>query len=76
MDLWREFGWTVLLVTHDIDEAIFMADRVLILSHRPSRVLRTVTVDLDRPRDQVETRALPEFQQYRKEIFGLIGTAG
>ncbi|MGW0950202.1 ABC transporter ATP-binding protein [Streptomyces sp. NPDC002623] len=76
LDLWREFGWTVLLVTHDIDEAIFMADRVLVLSRRPSRVLRTVTVDLDRPRDQVETRALPEFQQYRKEIFGLIGTAG
>jgi NitT/TauT family transport system ATP-binding protein len=76
LDLWQEFGWTVLLVTHDIDEAIFMADRVLVLSRRPSRVLRTVTVGLDRPRDQIETRARPEFQQYRKEIISLIGGAG
>jgi NitT/TauT family transport system ATP-binding protein len=76
LDLWREFGWTVLLVTHDIDEAIFMADRVLVLSRRPSRVLRTVSVGLDRPRDQIETRARPEFQQYRKEIISLIGLAG
>jgi NitT/TauT family transport system ATP-binding protein len=73
LDLWREFGWTVLLVTHDIDEAIFMADRVLVLSKRPSRVLREVPVSLDRPRDQIETRARPEFQQYRKEIISLIG---
>jgi NitT/TauT family transport system ATP-binding protein len=76
LDLWREFGWTVLLVTHDIDEAIFMADRVLVLSKRPSRVLRTVPVTLDRPRDQIETRARPEFQQYRKEIISLIGAGG
>jgi NitT/TauT family transport system ATP-binding protein len=75
LDLWAEFGWTVLLVTHDIDEAIFMADRVLVLSKRPSRVLREVTVSLDRPRDQIETRARPEFQQYRKEISSLIGAS-
>ena len=73
LGLWREFGWTVLLVTHDIDEAIFMADRVLVLSRRPSRVLREVPVSLERPRDQIETRARPEFQQYRKEIISLIG---
>ena len=73
LDLWREFRWTVLLVTHDIDEAIFLADRVLVLSRRPSRVLREVPVPLDRPRDQIETRARPEFQQYRKEIISLIG---
>ncbi|WP_436530760.1 ABC transporter ATP-binding protein [Actinoplanes sp. HUAS TT8] len=68
-----ELGLTVLLITHDIDEAIFMADRVLVLSGRPSRVLREVPVDLDRPRDEVETRALPLFQDYRREIHGLIG---
>jgi NitT/TauT family transport system ATP-binding protein len=76
LDLWREFGWTVLFVTHDIDEAIFMADRVLVLSRRPSRILRAVTVALDRPRDQIETRARPEFQQYRKDITSLIGLTG
>jgi len=76
LDLWRELGWTVVLVTHDIDEAIFMGDRVLVLSRRPSRIVRSVTIELDRPRDQIETHARPEFQRYRKEILGLIGVAG
>jgi NitT/TauT family transport system ATP-binding protein len=53
-----------------------MADRVLVLSRRPSRILQAVTVALDRPRDQIETRARPEFQQYRKDITSLIGLAG
>ncbi len=70
-----ELGLTVLLITHDIDEAIFMADRVLVLSARPSRVLREVPIDLDRPRDEVETRALPLFQDYRRAIHRLIGSS-
>jgi NitT/TauT family transport system ATP-binding protein len=72
LDLWQEYGWTVLLVTHDIDEAVFLADRVLVLSQRPSRILEEVTIDLPRPRDQIETRALPEFQEYRKHVMRLI----
>jgi NitT/TauT family transport system ATP-binding protein len=68
-----ELGLTVLLITHDIDEAIFMADRVLVLSARPSRVLREVPIALARPRDEVETRALPLFQDYRRELHHLIG---
>ncbi|GAA2847502.1 ABC transporter [Actinoplanes cyaneus] len=71
-----ELGLTVLLITHDIDEAILMADRVLVLSARPSRVLREVPIDLDRPRDEVETRALPLFQDYRREIHRVIANPG
>ncbi len=73
LDLWSEAGWTGLLVTHDIDEAIFMADRVLVLSSRPSRILESIPIELDRPRDQLATRASPEFQDYRLHISKLIG---
>ncbi|MEV6342990.1 ABC transporter ATP-binding protein [Actinoplanes sp. NPDC051851] len=71
-----ELRLTVLIITHDIDEAIFMADRVLVLSARPSRVLKELEVDLDRPRDEVETRALPAFQDYRREVHHLIHPGG
>lgn len=73
LDLWKEFGWTVLLVTHDIDEAIFLADRVLVLSQRPSRVVEEISIDLTRPRDHLETKALPAFQEHRRRINELIG---
>jgi NitT/TauT family transport system ATP-binding protein len=73
LDLWAEADWTGLLVTHDIDEAIFMADRVLVLSSRPSRVLENIPITLRRPRDQLATRATPEFQEYRRQISTLIG---
>lgn len=72
LEIFHELELAVLLVTHDIDEAIFMADRVLVLSHRPCRIVSEISVELDRPRDEVETRALPEFQTYRREIHGLI----
>jgi NitT/TauT family transport system ATP-binding protein len=72
LDLWDEYGWTVTLVTHDIDEAVFMADRVLVLTKRPSRIIEEVVIDLPRPRDQIDTRALPEFQDHRRRISRLI----
>ncbi len=73
LDLWADGGWTGLLVTHDIDEAIFMADRVLVLSARPSRVLESIPITLDRPRDQLATRGSAQFQEYRRQISMLIG---
>lgn len=72
LDIWRELGIGCLLVTHDIDEAIYMADRVLVLSHRPTRVVEEIVVDLPRPRDHLSTFALPQFQEYRKRIHQLI----
>ena len=63
---------TCLLVTHDVDEAIYMADRVLVLSNRPTRVIEDIRVSLPRPRDQISTRAAPEFLALRERILTTI----
>ena len=59
------FGITVVFVTHDIDESIYLADRIVVLSHRPTSVKEIVPVTLPRPRDQLATKALPEFARLR-----------
>jgi NitT/TauT family transport system ATP-binding protein len=51
LGVWEEFGITVVFVTHDIDEALFLGDRVLIMSASPGRIIMDMTVDLPRPRD-------------------------
>ena len=71
-----QFGFSTLLVTHDIDEAIFMSDRVLVLSGRPSVILESIEIELPKPRDEVETRALPRFIEYRRKIHAMIRGAG
>ena len=48
--VWAQYGWTVLLVTHDIREAVFLSDRVVVLTPRPATVRTQVHVDLPRPR--------------------------
>jgi len=68
----EQFGVTVVLVTHDIDEAVYMSDRVVILSRPPSTVQETLDVDLPRPRDQIETKALPEFARLRSRVYETI----
>jgi NitT/TauT family transport system ATP-binding protein len=68
----REFGMTVLFVTHDIDEAVYVSDRVVVLSRSPCRVTATLTVDLPRPRDQIESRSAPRFAELRTELFELV----
>jgi NitT/TauT family transport system ATP-binding protein len=71
LDIWAKTGLTVVLVTHDVDEAVFMADRVAMLSHRPASVDRVVATDLPRPRDSVATRELSHFLDLRR---GLLDT--
>lgn len=51
LEIWRKFGITVIFVTHDVDEAVFLADRVLIMSAAPGRVIRDLPIPLARPRD-------------------------
>jgi NitT/TauT family transport system ATP-binding protein len=72
LEVWQRDRKTVLLVTHDIQEAIFMADEILVFSHRPSRMLRRFTVGFPRPRYIEELRSLDEFNAMYDEIWRLL----
>lgn len=69
MDICQEMSISALLVTHDIDEAVYMADRVLVLSTRPAQVVEEIAVDLPRPRDQLNTKELPDFLRLRHRVY-------
>jgi len=66
--LWAETGKTVLFITHSVEEAVLLADRVLVMTARPGRVKATVTVPLGRPRDPTS----PAFNEHRREIERLL----
>ena len=68
LDLWQQQRFTAVLVTHDVDEAVFMADRVAVLSRRPSHIAEVVETDLPRPRDNLTTRELPRFIELRHHL--------
>jgi NitT/TauT family transport system ATP-binding protein len=74
-ELWLRLGVTVLFVTHDIDEAVYLGQRVLVLSNRPTIVLEDVLVDLPAERDQVGTRSLPRFAELRAHVYARIQEA-
>jgi NitT/TauT family transport system ATP-binding protein len=70
------FGMTILLVTHDIDESVYLSDRVLVLSRPPARLVEDLEVRLPRPRHQLRTRELPDFARLRNAVAHLILTGG
>jgi NitT/TauT family transport system ATP-binding protein len=63
---------TVLFVTHDVDEAVYLADRVIVLSQPPARVERIVGITLPKPRDQMETRSDQRFGALRRTVLELV----
>jgi len=70
LDIWGRRLRTVIFVTHNIEEAIFLADRILILSEKPSRIVADFAIDFERPRDQLS----PEFMELRAECARLVST--
>ena len=65
-------GRHVLFVTHDIDEAVYLSDRVVVLTNAPTEVKEIVSVDLPAVRDQIATKELPEFAHLRAHVYRLI----
>lgn len=71
LDIWRKFGTTVVFVTHDVDEAVFLADRVLIMSAAPGRIIEDVRIDLPRPRS-TDMASTPEYVKARQFCLDII----
>jgi ABC-type nitrate/sulfonate/bicarbonate transport system ATPase subunit len=71
LGIWQEFRRTVVLVTHDVEEAIFLADRVYVLSPRPARITGVIDVPFSRPRS-AEDIALPQFVQLKRDLLELV----
>ncbi len=72
LQLREEFAVTVVFVTHDIDEAIYLGDRVIVLTPAPAVVKETVEVDLPKPRDQVRTKEHGRFVELRTDVYRAI----
>ncbi len=70
LDIWRKFETTVVFVTHDVDEAVFLADRVLIMSAAPGKIIEDVTINLPRPRstDMASTDEYVKSRQFCLDI--------
>ena len=71
----KKYDMTIVFVTHDIDEAVYLSDRIIVLSGAPTTVSHNVTVNLPSPRNQLQTKAEPRFAELRSFIFGTIQAA-
>lgn len=72
LEIQRRLGITVLVVTHDIDESVYLADHVIVLSKPPSVVAETIEIDLPHPRNQVTTKEDPRFVELRGHVTRLL----
>lgn len=73
--VWKKLGVTVLFVTHDIDESVYLGERVIILSSSPTVIQEDITIDLPDERDQLNTRSLPRFTELRHHVYEQIQLA-
>ena len=69
--IWSETRVTAIFITHQVDEAIYLSDRVLVMSARPGRIVADISVDLPRPR-QLEIKQTREFVEYEREVIGYL----
>jgi NitT/TauT family transport system ATP-binding protein len=72
LKLWQELRLTIVFVTHDIAESIYLSEEIVVLSHAPSRILTRVAVDVGRPRDQLATRESAQFLAHRRSLYELV----
>jgi NitT/TauT family transport system ATP-binding protein len=70
LDLWTQKRFTAVLVTHDVDEAVFLADRIVVMSRRPGVVVEIVETAMPRPRNPMETNEDPRFLSVRHRLLG------
>lgn len=75
MTLCRNYG-SALMVTQDVGEAVYLSDRVFVLSARPSKLLADITIDLPRPRTHLETRRTQRFVELQAEVLERVEEAG
>jgi NitT/TauT family transport system ATP-binding protein len=73
--VWRQFGITMLFVTHDIDESVYLGERVVMLSASPTHVMENLDIDLPDERDQLKTRSDPRFVELRSHVYARIQEA-
>lgn len=73
IEIWRKLGQTVVMVTHDLDEAITLSDRVIVLSGPPSRVLLDERIQIPHPRDVFVLRETPQFVSHVQSLWSVLG---
>ena len=68
----EQYGITILFVTHDIDESVYLSDRIVVLTHSPTTVREILPVEIPFPRDQIATKEQAEFTHLRAHVYRLI----
>jgi ABC-type nitrate/sulfonate/bicarbonate transport system ATPase subunit len=71
MQLWSDFGKTVVFITHDVEEAIYLSDEVHVMGTRPGRVVETISIEIPRPRDRSVSQT-PEFVAIKQHCLDLL----
>ena len=72
LDIWERFGKTIFFISHDVDEAIILSDRIYVMSPRPATIIAKVTIDLERPRPPAVTTS-ERFEGYKRELLQCLG---
>jgi NitT/TauT family transport system ATP-binding protein len=72
LQLWRKVGFSAVLVTHDVEEALLLSDRLIVLSDRPARIVAELPVDLPQPRHRDD----PRLVALRAQVLALLGADG